>query len=99
MPTWSVFSAPGEAPIVAADGRSLARALRDPSLELAYWVPESETYVGIDGRTVEPAATAGQTVTVLERHGQRIAALVHDPALAEDPALLDAVSTAAGLAL
>jgi signal transduction histidine kinase len=78
---------------------ALARALRDPSLELAYWVPESETYVGIDGRTVEPAAAAGQTVTVLERHGQRIAALVHDPALAEDPALLNAVSTAAGLAL
>jgi signal transduction histidine kinase len=78
---------------------ALARALRDPSLELAYWVPESETYVGIDGRTVEPAAAAGQTVTVLERRGERIAALVHDPALAEDPALLSAVSTAAGLAL
>jgi len=78
---------------------ALARALRDPSLELAYWVSESETYVGIDGRTVEPTAAAGQTVTVLERHGQRIAALVHDPALAEDPALLNAVSTAAGLAL
>jgi len=78
---------------------ALSRALRDPSLELAYWVPESETFVGIDGRTVEPAAAAGQTVTVLERHGQRIAALVHDPALGEDPALLSAVSTAAGLAL
>jgi signal transduction histidine kinase len=78
---------------------ALAHALRDPSLELAYWVPESETYVGIDGRPVEPDAAAGQTVTVLERHGQRIAALVHDPALAEDPALLNAVSAAAGLAL
>jgi signal transduction histidine kinase len=78
---------------------ALAHALRDPSLELAYWVPESETYVGIDGRTVELAASSGQTVTVLERHGQRIAALVHDPALAEDPALVNAVSAAAGLAL
>jgi signal transduction histidine kinase len=78
---------------------SLARALRDPSLELAYWVPESEGYVGIDGRPVEPAASEGRTVTVLERRGRRIAALVHDPALAEDPALLSAVSAAAGLAL
>ena len=78
---------------------ALARALRDPSLELAYWVPESGAYVGIDGRPVEPVAAEGRTVTVLERHGQRIAALVHDPALAEDPALLNAVSTAAGLAL
>jgi signal transduction histidine kinase len=78
---------------------ALARALRDPSLELAYWVPESEVYVGIDGRQVEPTGTDGRTITVLERHGRRIAALVHDPALAEDPGLLQAVSTAAGLAL
>ena len=78
---------------------ALARALRDPSLELAYWVPESGAYVGIDGGPVEPVAAEGRTVTVLERHGQRIAALVHDPALAEDPALLKSVSTAAGLAL
>jgi hypothetical protein len=78
---------------------ALARALRDPSLELAYWVPATATYVGIDGRRVDPHAPPGRVVTVLERHGRRIAALVHDPALAEDPALLEAVSTAAGLAL
>jgi signal transduction histidine kinase len=78
---------------------ALARAMRDPSLELAYWVPESGLYVGIDGRRVEPAGTPGRTMTVLERHGRRIAAIVHDPALAEDPALLRAVSAAAGLAL
>jgi signal transduction histidine kinase len=78
---------------------SLARALRDPSVQLAYWVSESEVYVGIDGRQVEPVASEGRAVTVLERHERRIAALVHDSALAEDPALLNAVSTAAGLAL
>jgi signal transduction histidine kinase len=78
---------------------ALARALRDPSLELAYWVPESQTYVGIDGQRVEPVTTPERTVTVLERHGERIAALMHDPALAEDPALLNSVSTATGLAL
>jgi signal transduction histidine kinase len=78
---------------------ALARALRDPSLELAYWVPESGGYVGIDGHHVEPVASDGRSVTVLERHGRRIAALVHDSALAEDPALLNAVSAAAGLAL
>jgi signal transduction histidine kinase len=78
---------------------ALARALRDPSLELAYWVPESGSYVGIDGRAVEPHAAADRSVTVLERHGQRMAALVHDPALAEDPGLLNSVSAAAGLAL
>ena len=78
---------------------ALARALRDPSLELAYWVPESDAYVGIDGTTVEPVAAVGRSVTVLERRGERIAAIVHDAALAEDPALLQSVSAAAGLAL
>src|SRR5213076_1473853 len=68
-------------------------------LELAYWVPEAEMYVGIDGRQVEPVEAGGRRVTLLERHGRRIAALVHDAALAEDPALLNSVSTAAGLAL
>jgi signal transduction histidine kinase len=78
---------------------ALARALRDPSLELAYWIPESQTYVGIDGQPVEVSTTPGRAVTVLERGGRRVAALVHDPALAENPALLDAVGSAAGLAL
>jgi signal transduction histidine kinase len=55
--------------------------------------------VGIDGTTVKPAAAEGRTVTVLERRGERIAAIVHDAALAEDPALLQSVSAAAGLAL
>jgi signal transduction histidine kinase len=78
---------------------ALARALGDPSLELAYWIPESESWVGIDGRPVDVRAVGGRAVTELDRGGRRIAALVHDPALDEDPALLDAVSSAAGLAL
>ena len=77
----------------------LAKALGDHSLELAYWIPESEAYVGIDGRPIDLYARAGQAVTVLERGGRRVAALVHDPALAEHQELLDAVSSAAGLAL
>jgi signal transduction histidine kinase len=78
---------------------ALARALGDPSLELAYWIPESETYVGIDGRPIELQTGEGRAVTVLERGGRRVAALAHDPALGENQDLLDAVSSAAGLAL
>src|SRR5262249_37902052 len=78
---------------------ALAHALRDPSLELAYWIPESESYVGIDGRPVDVDVDEGRTVTVLERGGHKVAALVHDPALREHQELLDAVSSAAGLAL
>jgi signal transduction histidine kinase len=79
---------------------ALARALGDPSLELAYWIPESKTYVGIDGRPVDIYSDEERAVTVLERGGRTVAALVHDPALGEhQQELLDAVSSAAGLAL
>src|SRR5262245_20736660 len=78
---------------------ALARALRDPSLELGYWMPSSREYVDVEGKQVDVVPTATRAVTILERRGEKVAALVHDAALREDPALLDAVSSAAGLAL
>ena len=40
---------------------ALARALRDPTLELAYWVPEYDAYVGPGGEPVElPAEDSGR---------------------------------------
>jgi signal transduction histidine kinase len=78
----------------------LARALGDPSLELAYWLPDSEQYVDAEGR---PAAlgspTSGRAVTQVERDGRRIAAIVHDPALLDDPEQVRAAGAAAALAL
>jgi signal transduction histidine kinase len=78
---------------------ALARALKDPSLELGYWIPTSQDYVDVEGKQVDVVPTATRGVTLLERRGKKVAALVHDAALREDPALLDAVSSAAGLAL
>jgi signal transduction histidine kinase len=78
---------------------ALARALRDPSLELGYWIRDPDEYVDVHGRPVGVVPPSGRAVTVLERHGRKVAALVHDPALNEDQARLDAVSSAAGLAL
>jgi signal transduction histidine kinase len=78
---------------------ALARALRDPSLELGYRMPGSQEYVDVEGQQVDVVPTATRAVTILERRGEKVAALVHDAALREDPALLDAVSSAAGLAL
>ena len=48
---------------------ALARALRDPTLELAYWVPEYEAYVGADGEPVAlPAEPPGASRRYVERH-------------------------------
>jgi signal transduction histidine kinase len=79
---------------------SLARALGDPSLELAYWLPESASYADATGEPVQlPPDDGGRTVTTVERSGAPVAALIHDPGLREDPELLQAVGAAAGLAL
>ena len=76
----------------------LARALGDPSVELAYWLPDSAQYVDAAGR---PAAlqSPGRAVTEVERDGRRIAAIVHDPALLDDAEQVHAAGAAAALAL
>jgi signal transduction histidine kinase len=79
---------------------ALARALQDPSLSLAYWLPERSRYVDVDGRPVElPRAGDAQVATVIEREGRPVAALIHDPTLSDEPDLVEAVGAAAGLAL
>jgi signal transduction histidine kinase len=75
----------------------LARALGDPSVELAYWLPESEQHVDAEGHPVE--LPSGRAVTPVERDGRRIAAIIHDPALLDDPDQVHAAGTAAALAL
>jgi len=78
----------------------LARALGDPSLELAYWLPHAEQFVDAEGTPVElPPPGSGRAVTEVERDGRRIAAIVHDPALLDDREQVRAAGTAAALAL
>jgi signal transduction histidine kinase len=78
---------------------ALARALRDPSLELAYWLPDYGVYADLEGRPVELPDLEGRSTTLIDRDGEHIAALIHDPALDEEPELLDGVQAAAGIAL
>jgi hypothetical protein len=78
---------------------ALARALHDPSLRIAYWLPEFESYADPSGRRVELRAEPGRTTTLVSRGGKPIAALIHDASLQMEPALLDAVVAAAGIAL
>jgi signal transduction histidine kinase len=89
----------GDPPRAGIRGR-LAEAIADPSLELAYWLPESGGYVDEIGRPIQvPVAGSGRAVTVLEQQGERVGALVHDPAAFDDPVLLRAVAAAARIAL
>jgi signal transduction histidine kinase len=79
---------------------ALARALRDPSLALAYWLPDGSRYVDVEGRPFDlPTESETRAVSVVEREGRTIAALLHDPALGEEPELVESVCAAAALAL
>jgi signal transduction histidine kinase len=79
---------------------ALARALRDPTLTLAYWLPEFHGWADLDGRPVTiPAPADGHAVRMIDSNGERVAALVHDPSLEGEPELLDGVAAAAGIAL
>ena len=71
---------------------ALARALHDPTLQVAYWLPMRQSYVDEDGRPVELPGD-GRAVMKLED----IAAIVHDPELDHD--LVEAAGAAARLAL
>ena len=79
----------------------LARALGDPSLELAFAAPSGTGFVDASGQPVElPVGDPSRTVTRLEREDELLGVLVHDPAIeAEDPGLVEAVGNAARLAL
>jgi signal transduction histidine kinase len=79
---------------------ALARALRDPSLTLAYWLPDFQSYADLEGRPMElPSNDSARATTLIDRGGAHVAALLHDPALDDEPELLDAVTAAAGIAL
>jgi signal transduction histidine kinase len=78
----------------------LGRALGDRSLVLGYWLPEEGRYVDDAGRPVElPESGAGKAVTPIASDGKPVAVLVHDEAVLEDPALVEAVASAARMAV
>ncbi len=81
---------------------ALAEALGDDSLALAYWLPDSRRYVDAWGHTVTlPTADDGgdRAVTRISRDDAPIAAIVHDPALLDEPELVRTAGTAAALVL
>jgi signal transduction histidine kinase len=79
---------------------ALSRALGDPSLSVGYWFPAESRYVDADGKPVElPDPGGDRMATVVERGGQRVAVLIHDPALQHNAELVESVCAAAGLTL
>jgi signal transduction histidine kinase len=74
----------GEAPPPGSLESALARAMGDPELRIAYWLPATRRYVDPAGHPVEePVAASGRAVTPLVRDGRRVALVTHAAAVTE----------------
>jgi len=83
------MSAPGELE------QRLRRVLRDPTLAVLHWSEAAGSYLDGGGRPVAlPGDGEQRAVTYLERHGRPMTALVHHPAVLNDPDLTGTVLAA-----
>jgi signal transduction histidine kinase len=79
---------------------ALADALEDPTPELVFWLPARERYVDARGQDYElPEDDSARAVTKVDRDGECVAAIVHDPTLPQMRGHVEAVGAAAALAL
>jgi signal transduction histidine kinase len=79
---------------------TIAAALDDPGLRLAYYDPDAESFRESDGTTlVPPVPGSGRAWVPVDRRGQGVAAMVIDDALTEDPELVRAAAAATLLAV
>jgi signal transduction histidine kinase len=78
----------------------LAERLGDRTLNIAYWLPDRDSFVDERGHRVElPVPGSGRAWTAVEREGRRVAAIVHDAELDATPELVHAAASASALAL
>jgi signal transduction histidine kinase len=77
----------------------LAQALGDPTLEIAYWLEQTGSYVDAAGQAYALPDERIRAVTHVLAGGAPVAALIHDPALLEERDLVESVRATAGLVL
>ena len=77
----------------------LRQVLSDPWLELLFFLPESGLYVDAHGMPVSDIPDDARERVPVERGGQPLGLVLHDPASPENPTLLRKVVAAAGLAI
>jgi signal transduction histidine kinase len=82
-----------------ATGVALSQALRDPTLELLLWIPDSELLVDTHGAVTRLKPDPRRAITPVQRGRLQLGVVVHDPELSMHPDLLDSVIDAAGLAI
>lgn len=90
----------GASPSSQALEAALRRAVGDPDLAVARWSPVADAYLDREGRRVELEDLERDRVALrIERDGLPLAVVVHDAALAVDPALVASVADAVRFAV
>jgi class 3 adenylate cyclase len=78
----------------------LRTVLGDPTLSVLYWSESVAAYLDGEGRAAAlPGEGDGRAVTLLERRGRPMTALVHDRSVLKDPDLAASVTAAVRLAI
>ena len=75
---------------------ALAQAVGDPTLEVGLWLPDRDAWVDEQGEPLHLPPGEGRHATYI---GERLAVVVHELDLVDQPALLEAAGSAARLAL
>jgi signal transduction histidine kinase len=79
---------------------TLADALSDPDIRLAFWIPASDQFVDTDGvRVGRPIANSGRVMTEFRRGGQLIGGIISDAAISRHPELLEAAARVVSIAV
>jgi len=79
---------------------TLADALSDPDIKLAFWIPASDQFVDTDGAHVgPPTANSGRVMTEFRRGGQLIGGIISDAAISQHPELLEAAARVVSIAV
>ena len=80
---------------------ALRQALRDPDLEILYWMPQSGTHVSATGQIAETLPTGDDrlVVPIATRSGEPLAVVVTTPLLRRRRDVVAAAAAAVGMAL
>jgi PAS domain S-box-containing protein len=89
-----------ETPTLAETQDAVRELLRDPTLELLYWVDDPGAYFDVAGRKRElPTGDADKAGTKIDSEDTPLAALIHDSALLDEPERMASVTAALRLRL
>ena len=89
----------GREPSLVGLEASVRRTLHDPSARLARWSESTAGYLDADGKLLETEPIQTQEVTRIDGSRGRLAAMAHDPILAEEGDLLPSVVAAVRVVL